>query len=413
MAEPHPDLPSQYWGEAYRRLSTDLPDMAKVAPLALCGMSACTDARIELDKMTSLLDAEEPAARAFADLLLGRAAKGIGGEVRVDWPEGPQWLLEREQFQFALGGTGPQAAWVLSVIGAPALMALEDRCVHMLARVPDDVLLVEDGKPVPRRHVQPRGVQRPDIYIIEFTKGVGIRGVVPPRSSRIIVRFGDPGLEHDDGFDAVSVRLAAEAGTGLVSGFNCVTAHDLPNETRRVFSLTRRWRSAGLACVHLELAGYDAPELRDQVLASAAGAITSLGMSHSEFRQLLPDNDSLADGMATIGERLGLNRVCVHADEWAAAVTLGDPATEERALMTGCLLASSRASAGRPIAPAGVPNGASFADPPRVAGSKVGRWAFVSAAAPYLPHPASTLGLGDAFTAGCLLALGCGSRRTA
>lgn len=254
--------------------------------------------------------------------------------------------------------------------------------------------------------MRPRGAQRPDIYIVEFVKGISVSGVIPPRSSRIIVRFGDPGLEHDDGFDSLSPRLAADAGAGVVSGFNCVPPGMLNAEIERVFTLTRQWRDAGLEHVHLELAGYDTPALRDRVLASAGGAITSLGMSQSEFKLLSYDDEGLGEGMVAIGERLGLTRVCVHADEWAAAVTCADPEAEERALMTGCLLASSRAAAGRPIVPLGAPVGAVFEEPPMTPGRRRGKWNFVSCSAPYLAQPASTLGLGDTFTAGCLLELG-------
>jgi ADP-dependent phosphofructokinase/glucokinase len=411
MTRIHPIATSRNWGEAYDRLAAALPDMAAAAHLALCGMSACIDARISLDRMTALFASRDPQAKAFADMLLGRAEQGIGGEVRVDWPDGPHWLLAHETFDFALGGTGPQAAWTLATIGARALIALEDRSAHMLARVPGRILLVEDGRVVPRSQVRTHGVQRPDIYIIEYSKGVEVRGIVPPRSSRIIVRFGDPGLEHDDGFDGLSCGLAATAGTGLVSGFNCVPRGQLDDEIRRVFTLTRCWRAAGLQHVHLELAGYDAPELRDRVLAAAGGAVTSLGMSHSEFKALTGDGMDLCSDMIALGERMGIDRVCVHADEWAASVTLGDPAVEERALMTGCLLASSRAAAGAPVAPQGSPPGAAFQEPPAASSAGRGQWTFVSVASPHLATPAGTVGLGDTFTAGCLLGLDSGRLR--
>jgi len=35
-----------------------------------------------------------------------------------------------------------------------------------------------------------------------------------------------------------------------------------------------------------------------------------------------------------------------------------------------------------------------------------GKWTFVACAAPFLAQPVTTLGLGDSFTAGCLLVLG-------
>jgi ADP-dependent phosphofructokinase/glucokinase len=110
--------------------------------------------------------------------------------------------------------------------------------------------------------------------------------------------------------------------------------------------------------------------------------------------------------MADFAGRLGLDRLCVHADRWAAAVTRNNPGTERSALLAGCLLAAGRAAAGRPVAPSGLPVGAKFAAPPFAETLALGEWNFVAVASPYLVAPASTLGLGDTFTAGCLLVLG-------
>ena len=141
------------------------------------------------------------------------------------------------------------------------------------------------------------------------------------------------------------------------------------------------------------------------------GVVTSVGMSQAELRRLARDGS--VDAMVALGERLGVRRLCVHADEWAAAVTRDDAEGELAALMTGSLLAAARAAAGRPVSRAVVPPGARFRDPPFAAGIDVRGWRLVSCSVPYLDLPASTLGLGDTFTAGCLLVLGqdCGARR--
>ena len=237
-------------------------------------------------------------------------------------------------------------------------------------------------------------------------------GVTPPRSSRIIVRFGDPGLETDPEFDALTPSLAARAGTGLVSGFNNVPVAQLSRETDRVFGLARRWRSAELDNIHLEMADYDTTVARDAALVASVSAISSLGMSYSEFLRLCPQADDLAVGLVQVGQRLKLSRVCVHSDEWAASVTFGDPLVERRALMAGCLLASARAAAGEPVKPSGPPEGATFGTPPEPSVRRLGDWNYVDCPSPYLARPASTLGLGDTFTAGCLFVLGGEHRRT-
>jgi ADP-dependent phosphofructokinase/glucokinase len=142
------------------------------------------------------------------------------------------------------------------------------------------------------------------------------------------------------------------------------------------------------------------------VLEGLRGTITSLGMSHSEYLALGLDAEDLTAGMVACGDRLGLRRVCVHADHWAAAATLDHPAQERDALQMGCLLASTRAEAGRPVRPTAIPKSAVFNDLPFAGTLDRGAWMAACCAAPYLPRPATTLGLGDTFTAGCLLVLG-------
>jgi len=400
---------------AYRDLAARLPAMAAGAPVTFCGMSACVDATITMGDMAPLLEATEPpGAVAFAKLVKSRAAQGIGGEVRVEWPEGPAWLTQRLAPRYSLGGTGPHASWVLSTLHAPAVLNLGDRSEHMLSHLPEHVLLAEGGALLPAAQVTRRGVQRPNIFIFEYTAGVPVGDVVPARSTRIIVRFDDPGLEHDVDFEAASIESGADAGSGLVAGFGAISAAELAGELDRVFSLTRKWHAAGMPHIHLEMSGIDTSRQRDMLLEAAAeGCLTSIGMSQSEFIDIFPesaDTAILPSKMAELGERLRLRRVCVHADHWAASVTLDDPRIERDALMAGCLLSSCRAAAGRPVVPAGPPAKADFATPPFAPEARVGEWRVVAVPSPYLARPVTTLGLGDTFTAGCLLVLGASRR---
>lgn len=394
------------WARRYRDLIEALPKIVAEAPLTLCGMNACIDARVSMHDMPALLHVEEGPAAAFAAKLVARASQGIGGEFAVDWPGGPAWLAAHVPVRYALGGTGPHTANVLTTLGAPAVLCLRDRSAHMLAHVPPGVLLVADDRLVPVETLTPHGERQPEIFIFEYTAGVPIGAVVPDRSSRIIVRFHNPGLENDLAFDALTPALAARAGTGLVSGFNAVPSSDLDRDLARVFGLTRSWLSAGLKTVHLELAGYDSLALLESVLAAARGAIISIGMSHSELQTIDGTADPPVTAMMRLGKRIGCRRVCVHADHWAASVTRDDPEREEQALMLGCLLASARAATGHPVRPVEIEANAAFHPLPFPTGAQEDSWSFVACASPYLERPATTLGLGDTFTAGCLLALG-------
>jgi len=400
-------VPNPLWASAYDGIIDQLAAYAAHARWTLCGLSTCVDAFISLHEADVLLRAgDPPPAVALAAELICRAGAGIGGEIRVDWPEGPRWLDRALAPRPALGGTGPHAARVLAVLGAPALLALGCRDAEQLAVVDGAICLASGGRPVPAAEIVPQGTGRPKIYIFEYTAGRPVGPVTPPRSSRVIVRFTDPGIETDPAFAALSVALAPRAGAGLLAGFNAIGRGDLAGAVQYARALAGQWRAGGVGVVHLELAGYDAPALRDTVIAGLCGVITSIGMSHSEYQGLVPGAAPVAETVRDLAAALGVERVCVHADTWALAATRGDADQERAALMMGCLLASTRAALGRPAAPRAVPAGARFEAAPPESDGEAGGWHVVSAAAPYLPHPTTTLGLGDTFTAGCLLVLG-------
>ena len=119
---------------------------------------------------------------------------------------------------------------------------------------------------------------------------------------------------------------------------------------------------------------------------------------------MVPDTTPVTATIVATAQRLGVDRLCVHADTWALTATRGDAEHERAALMMGCLLASTRAALGYPARPVAMPPGATFEQSPDEHAS--GDWNVVACAAPYLPRPATTLGLGDTFMAGCLLVLG-------
>ena len=395
------------WPAAYTGILDRLDAITANARPTLCGMSACVDATVSLHASQALLEAvDPPQAAALAKTLTQRAQAGTGGELRVDWPGGPAWLDGRLPFTRDLGGTGPHAARMLAVLGAPVLLALATRSPEQLAVLHPQIWLAREGRPVPARAIVPDRPNATKVYIFEYTKDRVLGRLALPRSSRIIIRFDDSGLEDDREFASLSARLAPVAGAALLAGFSTVAGAELDASLARTRALTSRWRAGGIPAIHLELAGYERPEYRDRTLDALSGTITSVGLSRSEFDELVPGLD-LARGMRALGERYALRRVCVHADGWAATATLDDPGTEREALLLGCLLASTRAAHGAPRVPVAVPAGAVFEELPALPPA-LGPWRFVACAAPYLAYPAATVGLGDTFTAGCLLVLGRG-----
>ena len=195
-------------------------------------------------------------ATLLRDLLLERARRGLGGEIRFDWPGGAAWLDARLPRRVGLGGTGAQAAQTLGVLGAPTLLALRDRSAAQLALIHPQVKVAGPSGIVPARMIEGTGSGRPAHYIVEFTAGVPAGDVVPPRSSRVIVRFEDDPLEADPWFARESIALAPSAGGAIVSGFNALPEGALPGILAWVRPLADSWRGAGLSQVHLELGDF-------------------------------------------------------------------------------------------------------------------------------------------------------------
>lgn len=398
------------WKEVYGEVIRRLPEKAAGAPLTFCGNGACIDARVSMHDIAPMLSKGVPEAARFAAFLQDRAARGQGGEVTYDWDGGPEWIAGNVPTALAIGGTGPHAAWALSTLNAPTLLALEDRSEVMLRLTPPEVLLVEDGHLVRAADARSAGSARSPVFIFEYTAGVSVGGVVPNRSSRVIVKFSHFGLERDDGFDQLTTARASRAGAGLVSGFTSVDREDLPEETARVGALARAWREGGLDTIHLELGGYDSTDMAHTVLDGLRGAMTSVGMSLSELKVLGTGHSDMRASMREFAEACGVDRICVHADNWAASLTRRDPEVEMDALLTGCLLAASRAAEGKPVLPRDLDPAAVFQPLPFGTGDEDAVWRFVACASPFLRSPRTTLGLGDTFTSGCLLALGAASR---
>lgn len=396
------------WHDAYRALQTRLDTYAAQAGWTMCGLSLCVDAFTQLDDACCARLAEgPPGACALGAELHRRAASGIGGELRLDWAEGPAWLDARLPFRIALGGTAAHAAKLLTRLGAPALLALEHRTPEQVAVLDPDMLLAGE-EPVRAADLRPEGADRLRVYVFEYTAGHSLAGVLLPRSSRIIVRFHDFDLERDAAFARLAPRLLRAApgkGSGILAGFNALgQGARLDAGLRYARGVAADWKGAGIGVIHVELAGYETPACRDRSLTALSGSMTSLGMSLSEFRALEPELPSLPEGLCRLGTRLGLSRVSVHADDWAMSATRHDPDQEREALMMGCLLASARAAAGGPAIPIALPPEAQFAEPPA---EEYGHgWHIVSCPSPHLLRPRTTLGLGDTFMAGCLLVLG-------
>ena len=397
------------WRAEYAALATRLPEIVRHSRLTLGGFSTCVDIYLSLRAAMAPLAAAAkdcPQGAAMLAELARRAASGIGGELFVDWPEGPAWIDRHVEGRQAIGGTSAQAAYMLASLGARALIAVEDRSARQLAVLHPAVLLAGPSGLLPVAALAGDGPAQPPHYIFEFTAGETIAGVTVPRSSRTIVRFDHSALQRDPAFVASSLGAAATAGAGILCGFNELPPSTAEVEIAYAAGIARAWRSAGLALVHVELGDFDDPAVAEVTVNGLLPEATSVGMSRSELAHFATEGEAAEATAIRFAERHGLTRVCVHADEWAFTVSRDDPDREREALAVGCLLAATRAANGYFATPTGAPAGAQFMPPPLPPASRRGDWSIACCPAPWLEKPAATIGLGDTFLAGTLLVLG-------
>lgn len=402
------------WISTYRNLSAKLPSHAAAAGSVACLSSSCIDIVVRLSDLTGIKP-ESQQATELLHILEDRAEKGIGGEVVLDWPEGGRWVRENMPHRLSWGGTGPHVTMALTELGVQSLTALADRSEMMLSTLPHSVPLATPDGIRTAHDVRRSSAKRHEVCVYEYTAGQKALGhIVPRRSSRIIVRLGDLGLEEDPEFDRITTSPDFGIGAGLICGIQCIPRQELSDAYRRAASLAKSWSDNGAAIIHLELAGFTSVRLVHDALDALSGHITSVGMSESEFREYFDTelaSDDLLAAMRKAARHYGLRRLCVHADHWMATITQGDPSTERDALMLGAMLAATRAETGHAGIPDGIPDGAQIHEPPfEPDPAGYGEYQAVVVPTLYLPSPRTTLGMGDTFTAGCLLAFSATSR---
>ncbi|MCX5571358.1 ADP-dependent glucokinase/phosphofructokinase [Kaistia nematophila] len=395
------------WRRRYASLLASVPALAASARPVLAGYSAFVDAYVRLDDAAALFspDAPEPAVR-LAGELVARLRSGTGGEYLIDWPSGDAWLAANLAHSTGAGGTSAQLAKALALLGAPVLLALADRSPAQIDVLSGDILVAERGGPRRLAEVAPDpGHAKARHWIFESTAGAEIAGETVQRSTRVIVRLVDDAPENDPDFAVLSAMMAADCGAAALSSLVSTPDAILPTVLARVAGLARSWRSAGLGLVHIELADYGPrPHLPMRILEALSGIVTSVGMSLSEWKVIGGGQPVESVALADFARRHGLSRLCIHADDFALAVTAGDPKREELALLTGCLLAGARAAAGQPVLPAAVADEAVFSRLPDF-GAAAEDFHTIACPAPWLRRPASTIGLGDTFLAGTMLVL--------
>jgi ADP-dependent phosphofructokinase/glucokinase len=400
------------WPQAYAQVAERVANQAPAARLIFTGTSACVDAifPVGTDRLARILarpatvSADDRRGAELLDRVRMRISNGRGGELVTRWPAGPEWImgLLGSPDRYQVGGTGPQASWALANVGARSVLALADRSAGQLAVIDPRASLCSSGTIVPAGAVAPAGQPSKHPHcILEFTAGTSHADVTIGRSSRVILRFGDEPVERDEEYLATTRELAAISGAGLVSGLNGPADSD---DTGRTWmrALTRAWSRSGLPVIHHELAEF--PTLQRLRAATQLPAVTSIGLSLSELFMLAGTSGDPRTLARDVAERSGASRVIVHADDWALAVHRDDRLHMEQILLTGNALATARARAGQPTGALTPPADATYTNDRPRDGPLGDGWHVSCVPAPHLRKPATTIGLGDTFVAGILLA---------
>ena len=401
------------WRDAYADIAHRLSRDAPRAEQMLTGTSACIDAifHISPERMSRLAaaahtvpaTADDARGRELVAKLLERVYAGRGGEILTRWSGGPPWVLSvlGEPDRRQLGGTGPQASWALAVVGAPSVLALADRSAAQLAVIDGRTGVCVDRSVRPAGSVAPSGEPTKLLHcILEFGAGTPLGEGIVPRSTRLILRFGDEPIERDEQFAALTPTIPGVR-AGLLSGLNGLPDSDVDSRDW-LMRLGRSWADAGVRVIHQELAEFPSPERLRHALDIRVA--TSIGLSLSELFALSGRRDDPRLLARDVAERAGATRVIVHADDFALAVHHDPDPDPTNVLLAGSVLAAARARAGQPSDDLVPPDEATLTDDLPASGPLGDGWRAASVPSPYLRRPAATVGLGDTFVAGVLLA---------
>jgi hypothetical protein len=338
--------------------------------------------------------------------VLDRLAEGHDGELFLDWAGGVDWVrgaLGRPE-RLQVGGTGAQAAWALTELGAPCVLGLGNRSPEQLGVLAPQVLLCANGSLVPVSGAVPTGPAEAARHeILEFARGTSWDSGRLGRSSRLILRFASIAPEVDIEFRVMQAELSARAGATLLSGLNGLANGDAEALTW-CEDIGHIWKDNGARLRHLELGDTDNPAELRALVGKLRGLFSSVGASHSELQKIWGPSSDVGGRARQLGVELGCDWVVVHSDHWSLAAHRSDPAVAVQRLMAGNLLASGRAFHGAPSGDVRPVDGSAYPTDIPPTGWLPDGWRADCAPVPYIDRPTSTIGLGDTFTAGLLLA---------
>lgn len=372
-----------------------------------------------------------------------------GMEVRVADPRALRSFARRFTYTMTLGGTSVRAAVCLDRMGVDSLVHLVSTCEELRSLLPERVSYVSSAR---EDSLDPHVIiQYPAVPNVHFADGtpvwdseagarkgqvregsaragtVGTQGKREGRPNRLIF-VNDPPNERM----SISPDLAgpiAAAKVVVISGLNAMTSEELL--ARRLDTIERMLAQApseqrGMDCmlpppgfagrpVIYEEAGFHHEYLRQQVLASARRWATIHSMNEDEAQHYLGRTASMSEAedlvslMKSLRVLSGVRNVVVHTADYAAVIG-ADAEAVAQAAAVGCQMASTRFAYGDDFSAEDFRTMASVPYSPlglNLAASPVVGKAGVHIAPSHAVKIAdpTTIGLGDAFVGGMVLAL--------
>lgn len=336
---------------------------------------------------------------------LAYLATGTGTERYVEAPGPIESMVSLLPGRSTLGGTGVRAARILELTGM-------DYTLHLAAAGPEIMGLLPAGQHYLSHSTA--GASYPHV-IVQFDRGatvsVGGRTFTAPRDNRLIF-VHDP---HNENLEIAPdlAAVVADADIWLVSGLNAVRRVEVLDQRIQEITCIAASARPG-AWILYEDAGFHDRELADRAMAGMARFARIVSMNEDEFQIRagtvdLADPGSVAAGLASVRQMLGLPTIVVHTAAWAAA--MGPDANSLRAaLVEGVVAAGARYVAGDGM------NAATMAEirasPVNASGAMLvdglrqGFPDVIGVPAHDLhPVPGTTVGLGDSFVGGFVIGL--------
>lgn len=391
----------------------------------------------DIEKYNEILDTylkEEPcfhdgdamhSMEDFARISCYYLMRGLGGNFDLTNIEVCNFLKDKFQFDFYLGGTCAQGAAAIAALGFPVNVHLSDECAEVMDMMDKDGVTVIRGRekiPVGRGASGKEPVYH---FILQFKKDDKLRvmgrEVAIPLSNRLILFYDEIHkiVPIQDDFQQYWKEAEEAPSSWLVSGFDAIVD---PEKMRNCIDILEPHlkymkEKHPEMVLYFEGAFYMNPEVKEMAAAAFCKYADIFSMNEEELEQQVKRFGDEAPGSSATGVFGALDKIfshfhpkglVLHTKDYSMYYGQPIPGVDiEQGLTMGSLMATTRARIGKygnieecretlslPLSE----NGLRFAQEAQEWHSD-GRIVVVVPTR-YLEYPAFTIGLGDTFVSG-------------